>query len=494
MAKSTSRRDFQQVDFRLANGLEATANFEGGDISGLGGLIFLALVDDATGFIEGAARCIKDKRAQEQVKHEMQNLLKQAVYLCGAGFPDTIDSNFLRADPMLKLCLGWQPDGEQHAASQSGISRLMTQRSERDLKRLFSYFIRFYIRKHRRVPREIELDLDGMAIEAHGRQQFISFNGHYEMNMYFPLFVLDGNGWLIAPILRPGHVADAAIAVNVLRVLIRRLRRSWPNAKILVRGDSAFNDPKIMDWCEENKVDFVLGLKGDHHLNVHSKEFDEAAQAMFSEEFGERRFDGSTAAYHEDKHLRAISTLPKEQRYAEYASYQSRKIRSYGEFRHRAGEGHGGKYRVWKRERRVICSSKVTDRGLKRRYLATSLEGYTPENVYKEIYSMRGRAELVLREMKALGARRMNSYEAGTNQFRLLVQGMSYNLLQMLQVSLPDYFKQFSVEGLIRDVIRIPVQVKVSTRHIWLRWSSSYPGQKQVFQLGRRLNLLPKPS
>src|SRR5262249_38523920 len=64
--------------------------------------------------------------------------LSAAGYLCVACFPQTIDSHFLRGQPMLKLCLGWQPDGEQDAASQSGVSRLMTQRSQRDLKRLFT--------------------------------------------------------------------------------------------------------------------------------------------------------------------------------------------------------------------------------------------------------------------------------------------------------------------------------------------------------------------
>jgi hypothetical protein len=170
--------------------------------------------------------------------------------------------------------------------------------------------------------------------------------------------------------------------------------------KILVRGDSAFNDPEIMDWCEENKVEYVLGLKSDNHLNAHSKLSDCAAENQFKSQFGAMKYAGSTGGYHEDKYLRSLYALPKEKRYEAFSENGKRQIRSFGEFQHRVGEGYGGKHKKWKRERRVISLSKVTDRGLKRRYLATSLEKYTPAQMYEEIYSARGRAELVLRSVQ----------------------------------------------------------------------------------------------
>lgn len=143
--------------------------------------------------------------------------------MCAAGYPDGVDSNALREDPMLKMCLGWEPNGEQHAASQASFSRFLTERSERDLMRLFSYFISFYIKKHAKPPASVDLDFDGSAVEAHGRQQYICFNGHYEINMYFPLFVVDESGWIISPILRPGNVSDAEIACDVLAIIDKRL-------------------------------------------------------------------------------------------------------------------------------------------------------------------------------------------------------------------------------------------------------------------------------
>ena len=494
MAKSSWCVSSEQVDFRLANGQEATADFSGGDISGLGGLPLLAAVDDEYGFIAGAAKCIKDKRLKEQVKHTMENLLRQAVLLYNAGYPDGIDWNYFRQDPVLKWVLGWDADGEEHAASQASQSRFMAERSRRDLLRLFSYGISFYIRKHEKAPKSITLDFDGASAEVHGRQQFISFNGHYEVNMYFPLFVMDGHGWLIAPILRPGHVSDAGITVDVLKVLVKRFRRAWPKVKILLRADAAFHDPDIMDWCEANGVDYVTGLKGDNHLNTGSKQFDKEAQEEFEEQFGPPRFDGSTGSYHYQNHLREISALPRDKRYEAYAELDQRSVRKLGDFMHLAGRGYGGKHKQWKKERRVISRARVTDRGLKRRYLVTSLEGYTADKIYDEIYSARGKAELVIRAQRALGADRLNSSEAQTNQFRLLVSGFAYNLFQLLIEKLPSALKSLSVETLIHQVARIAVQVKVSTRRTWLRWTSSYPLQKQILKLCDRLNLLPKPA
>lgn len=477
----------EQVDFDLGNGLQAKAAWNGGDISGLGGLAFLALADYVTGFIEGAAKCIKDKRAQNQIRHSVEQLLKQVVYLCSAGFPDGIDSSHFKGDPMLRLCLGWSPNGEDDAASAATISRFMTERSERDLKRLFSYLIAFYIRKHARPPKEIQLDLDGTSVEAHGNQQFISYNGHYEVNMYYPLMVIDGEGWLIAPILRPGHVADANIAVDVLKLLCKRLRRAWPDVKILVRADSAFNDPKIMDWCEDNNCDYLLGLKSDNSLNTGSKQFDKSAEKRFARKHGEKQFDNSTGAYQENKTLRDMHELPGEDRYKAIKKHRSREIRMYGEFQHRVGEGYGGKHKRWRKERRVISSSKVNDRGLKRRYIATSLKHYTPDKIYTEIYAARGRAELVIKGVKELGASKLSSFEAKTNQFRLLIFTMAYNLIRLVQENLRGSFANANVETIIREVIRIPVQVQVSTRRIWLRWTSSWPHQKVLSRLGHVL-------
>lgn len=496
LAKSTWCVSSRQVEFALANGIEATANFDGGDISGFGGAALMSLVDDAYQFTAGAARYVKDKRNSDQVTHTMEKLFRQAVLLCGLGHPDGIDWSHFDADPMLKLCLGWQPNGEQNAASQPSGCRFMKGRSKRDILRLFSYSIRTYIEKHEKAPKEIGLTFDGSSVEAHGRQQFIAFNGHYEVNMYFPLFVMDQHDWLIAPILRPGNVSDAEIAVDVLKILVKRFRRAWPKAKVLFRADAAFHDPKIMDWCESNGVEFVLALKSDNALNVGSKQFDQKAEREFLSTYGEPWF-----ANGKEKNvlLREISAQPTADRRAAYAILDEREVRQSGKFQHRAGEGGNDKKRLerrWKRSRTVISSARFNDRGLKRRYLVVSdgLAAYTPDYIYNEIYSARSKGELTIRSVKELGGDRLNGQEALTNQFKLLIYAMTHNLFQLIKELLPEDLGGFCVQTLIHEFARIPVQVKVSTRRIWLRWSSCYKHKACVLRLVERLNELPKPA
>lgn len=497
MAKSTWCAPAEQVDFRLGNGLSATAGFNGGDISGFGGAVLFALVDDIHRFTETAAGYIKDKRDSERVTHSVARLLRQAVLLCGLGYPDGIDWSHFEADQILKMCLGWEPDGEQNAASQASNSRFKTARTKQDMLRLFSHNIKFYIEKHEKTPDLIELDLDGSSIEAHGRQQFIAFNGHYEVNMYFPLFVRDQHNYLLASVLRPGNFSDREMALSVLKILVKRFRRAWPKVKILVRGDAAFHDPEIMDWCEENNIEFALGLKGDNALNVGSKQFDTCAEREFSRLYGEPWFAGPNGSKDKYALLRDISAQPKIDRKAAYAILDERNVRQTGKFQHRAGEGGNDKNRLkrrWKRERTAVSVARCTDRGLKRRYLVVSdgLSAYTPDSIYDEIYSVRGNAELTIRSLKALGAARLNNQEALTNQFQLIIYQMTHNLFQLLIEVLPQALKHLSVETIIREIIRIPVQIKVSTRRIWLRWTSSYKYKDIVLKLVRRLNILPK--
>jgi hypothetical protein len=492
VAKSTSCVPQEQVDFRLANGMEATAGFNGGDISPFGGMVLLSQVDDSYGFLEGAARCIKDKRNQASVTHEILDLLKQIVLLICAGYSTTLASNYFRKDPMLKLCTGWMPDQDKHAAAQATISRFLNERSKRDLLRLFSYFISFYIRKHDKPPKSIELDFDGAAVEAHGRQQMIAFNAYYEMMMYFPLFVFDQNQWLIAPILRSGNVSDAGITVDVLKVLVKRLRRAWPNVSILLRGDAAFHDPEIMYWCEENGVEYVLGLKGNESLYSKSRGLDDKARTEFKDEHGEQLFAGTGGGKQRNKLIREISAMPKDKRREQYERLDKRQVRKLGEFMYQAGDGIGpnDKRRAsqqWKKERRVLQAARVSDRGLKRKYLVTSMAMFTPQELF-DIYSVRGKtAELSIRSMKALGAHRLSSTEAIANQLRLLLEGLAHNLFNLVREQLPAVMKQMSALTLIHEFVRIPVQVKVSTRRIWLRWTSSYPWAKPVLAFCKRL-------
>ena len=46
------------------------------------------------------------------------------------------------------------------------------------------------------------------------------------------------------------------------------IRQRWPKVRILSRVDSGFARDALMDWCEQNQVDFLFGLAHDVRLDT----------------------------------------------------------------------------------------------------------------------------------------------------------------------------------------------------------------------------------
>ena len=51
-----------------------------------------------------------------------------------------------------------------------------------------------------------------------------------------------------------------------LRRIVRRIRVHWPTTKITIRGDGHYGRREVMDWCEDNGLDYVFGLSGNEIL------------------------------------------------------------------------------------------------------------------------------------------------------------------------------------------------------------------------------------
>src|SRR5260221_6907277 len=68
-------------------------------------------------------------------------------------------------------------------------------------------------------------------------------------------------------LLRPGKTPSGVEVRGHLRRLIRRIRRHWPTTGITIRGDGHYGRPEVMEWCDENGIDFVFGLPGNTVLD-----------------------------------------------------------------------------------------------------------------------------------------------------------------------------------------------------------------------------------
>lgn len=63
---------------------------------------------------------------------------------------------------------------------------------------------------------------------------------------------------LLVAMLRPGSSSAAAHSLPVLKRLVVKVRKPWPQTQILVRGGCGFRLPAPHDWCEDRQVSCLL--------------------------------------------------------------------------------------------------------------------------------------------------------------------------------------------------------------------------------------------
>lgn len=72
--------------------------------------------------------------------------------------------------------------------------------------------------------------------------------------------MFDGEGRPVAAMLRPAKRPTGAEARNLLRRLVREIRCHWPRVEILIRADSHYCAPEVLDFCRAARIDFLLGV------------------------------------------------------------------------------------------------------------------------------------------------------------------------------------------------------------------------------------------
>ncbi|HID06866.1 MAG TPA: IS1380 family transposase, partial [Armatimonadetes bacterium] len=80
--------------------------FDGGDVSGIGGVELLRTADDRLGLCQAVAKPLPDPRNQDLITHDWLTLFRQRIYAIGAGFEDLNDHEQLRLDAALQSAVG----------------------------------------------------------------------------------------------------------------------------------------------------------------------------------------------------------------------------------------------------------------------------------------------------------------------------------------------------------------------------------------------------
>jgi len=426
-----------------------------------GGALVLSAADRSLGLTERLSASLLDGRQPGKVVHELQDLLRQRVFGIACGYADGNDAASLRRDPMQKALLGRDPVGDDDLASQSTLSRFENQVSATDLYRMGTELLESVVARHRkrlgkRKVKRVTIDLDPTDDATHGTQQLSLFNGYYGSWCYLPLlgfltFNEEPEQYLFAALLRPGLAAAGLGATGVLRRSIRRLREVFPAARIRVRLDGGFAGPEMLDFLEEQRAEYVLGIARNSVL------------------------------------ARRIEPLMRRVR---------RGTRKSGETETEFGDTWYAA-RSWKRrERRVVMKAEVVRlEGRKprdnARFVVTNLR-HTPENVYR-IYRQRGDSENRIKELKQdLEIGRTSCTRFLANQFRVLLTAAAYVLYQELRLRWARSGGERSQVATLRlRLIKIGGRFERSVRRFVLHLAEGHPWAREWRRLARACGALP---
>ena len=262
------------------SGKTVVAKFDGGLLSSDGGVLMLREVEQRLRVADRLAACINDPRAPDQITHPLADIIRFRLLMIGAGYEDGNDASSLRSDPMFKMALDLSPS-ERELCSQSTISRLENLPDVRALLRMGRAMVDLYCESFHKVPKRITLDIDDTFDTVHGGQQLRLFNAHYDEYGFQPIVVFDGEGRFVAAVLRPAKRPSGKEIKAFLRRLLRAIRTNWPNTEILLRGDSHYCCPEVLDWCRSNGLDFIFGVAPTSTLRRHILDLEANAKARF---------------------------------------------------------------------------------------------------------------------------------------------------------------------------------------------------------------------
>lgn len=425
-------------DFPSCKSRKVSVDFSGGKMTSNGGVLLLKQADSKLGLTRSAARLIPDDRRKLSVKHTVEHMFRQRVYAIGCGDEDLNDHDELRHDIALQTAIGC----DKPLASPSTLCRFENRLQRKAAVEMNALLVDQFIAANPVSPKEIILDFDATDDVVHGNQEGRFFHGYYDHYCFLPLYVFCGSHLLCA-YLRPSKIDGAKHAWAILALLTKRIRQTWPDVKIIFRGDSGFCRWKMLRWCESNGVKYIVGIGGNKRLK----------------QFGSVLIEQSESAYEQT----------------------GEKQRLFDEFNYAAA--------TWDRERRVIIKAEHTSQGANTRFILTSLEGDC-QKLYDNVYCARGDMENRIKEQQLdLYADRTSCHNWWPNQLRLMLSSFAYVLFEHIRrTALRNTRLANATSATIRNkLIRIGAVIIRNTRRIRFHLSTAYPRQELFWLVATRL-------
>jgi len=418
----------ERLSFPACSKRRVEAGFDGGDVTSNSGVLLLRQADRLIDLTARVARGLSDGRQRGKVQHRHVDLLRQRVFGIALGYEDLNDHDGLRHDLAIQTAAGRAAP----LASAPTLCRFENAAGRDWAWTIHEALVDTFIASFARPPEEIVLDFDATDDAVHGRQEGRFFHGYYDHYCFLPLYVFCGDHLLVA-YLRPADIDPAKHALAILKLLVARLRQVWPKVRIVLRADSGFCRWRLMNWCERNKIGYILGLARNSRLVGLAKLKMAAAEAAYT------------------------ASGVKQRRFAELR---------YGA-------------NTWDRQRRAIARLEHGPKGANPRFVVTNLDG-DGQHLYDKVYCARGDMENRIKEQQLhLFADRTSCHRWWPNQFRLLLASLAYVLIAAIRrIGLAGTDMARAQCATIRlKLFKIGAVIIRNTRRIRFYLSSACPNQ-----------------
>jgi Transposase DDE domain group 1 len=268
---------------------------------------------------------------------------------------------------------------------------------------------------------------------------------------------------VVTACLRPGKRPPGAENAMILVRLLAYLRRHWPFTHILVRGDSHFATPEVMEViAQRRRMDFVFGLAGNPVLLRQATPVMQEARTLF------RQQTALAQAYGEQP-------PSSRRRYDECSSAAA----------------------SWAQPWRVIVKAEVMAAGDNPRFVVTSLEMPTPQQVYEDLSGARGNCENDIKAVKCdLHSDRPSATTFLANATRLLLSCAAYVLHHALRTHTLAHTPLATAPPatVILTLFKVAAQVRQYKDRILLHLPTSCPVKALLHRVTTLLTAIPVPA
>ena len=262
------------------------------------------------------------------------------------------------------------------------------------------------------------------------------------------MVLYDGlTGDLMKFMLRKGSEYTSTGVANFLEPVLISLQKAYPEAMILVRGDSGFAVPDLYDLCEKYGVHYLFKLKANATLH-------------------------KLSSYEEELFLTRYKM--------DYSKYHCQ----YDDFFYQA--------KVWKKSRRVVTKIERSPGELvpRKSFIVTSLMLDNPD-IFR-VYNNRGNMENYIKETKLdFGLDHLSHSSFLANQAKAMILAVAYSLVNaMKQMVLPKEFSKSRMSTLRTVFIKIAGRSISHARKMKMRLCSSAPYKEAILKTFENIHLL----